>query len=242
MGNYMKKRNNFNLLFNINVRMAFNKKSIIAIIFSFLILILYLTYISYNSYVAEEYLSSYNDVHSIYLKEGLSLVNIINSLLTMVLITTLFVNTDSFDSMYVSYIPRNIISKSKIWTLIFLELIMIIIEYLALTIPAVIIFPYYKIEINNLYILGYITIYGMIQTGVTILLISLMNNNFIPMLGFIISFVLQIFASNFKDKFEGIKYFVPINYMNYNVPYIGFMIFFMSMLFYKSKFSIKNIN
>lgn len=238
----MRKRNNFKLLFNINIRLAFNKKSITTIILSFIILVLYLMFILYNSYEPNEYLNAYDDVHKLYIKEGLFVINVVNFLLIMVLLTTLFVNTDSYDSMYVSYINRSVIARSKISSIIYLEFIISIIEYLLLIIPAIIIFPYYKIDISNVYILIYIIIYGMIQIGISLLLLAFVNNNFVPMIGFIISFMLLILSSEFSEKVEYVEYFLPTNFMKFNIPTVSLVFIIFSIIFYRLKFNAKNIN
>ena len=237
-----KRRSNFDLLFKINVRLAFNKKSIFTLLTSFIILLIYLIFISYNSYDKEAYLLAFNDVHMMYLKEGLFVINIINFLLILVFSTTLFVNSDSFDSMYVSYISRNIVSKSRIWAMIYLELVICIISFISLILPPLIIYPYFKIELSHMYIFGYILILGLLQIAITMLLISFVNNNFIPMLGFLISFFMQIISMGFSDKIEYLEYFIPINYNKYELPIIGVMIFFSSILIYKMKYNVKNIN
>lgn len=239
----MKKgRANFNLLFNINVGFAFNKKSIISLVCSFIILTSYLIFISYMSYDKNYYLLAFNDIHNVYLKEGIFVVNIINSLLILVLITILFVNCDSFDSMYVSYIPRNIVSKCKILSIIYLEIFICVFEFFILMIPAIIIYPHFKLEVEHIYIFIYIIIFGLFQISTSLLLISFICNNFIPMLCFLINFMLQILSLGFADKIEYLKYLIPTTYINYNVPMIGICIIFIGFMIYKMKYIIKNIN
>ena len=148
----------------------------------------------------------------------------------MVIITMLFLGTDSLDSMYVSYIPRNIISKVKITSIIYLEILVVSIEFISLILIGFFIFPYFKIVIEDVYIYIYIMMFGLVDIGISVILVTLISSNFIAMLGFIISFMLQIIGYGFKDKIEYIEYIIPINYNELNIPYISLGIFIFSII------------
>ena len=160
----------------------------------------------------------------------------------MLLLTIMFVNCDSFDSMYVSYIPRNTMSNSKIISIIYLELIIVMVEFFMLIIPALIIYPYFKIDINSLSLFIYILIYGFVQISITLIMISILSNNFTSMIGFIVSFILQIINLNFKNNMNYISNLVPTTHAKIDVPYVSIILFGFSIIFYKIRFNQKNIN
>jgi hypothetical protein len=62
------------------------------------------------------------------------------------------------------------------------------------------------------------------------------------MLGFLISFILQIISMGFSDKIEYLKYFIPTDYTNFELPIVGIIIYFVSLIIYKMKYNVKNIN
>jgi hypothetical protein len=73
-------------------------------------------------------------------------------------------------------------------------------------------------------------------------MVTFVNNNFIPMLGYLISFILQIISMGLSDKIEYLKYFIPTDYIDFELPIVGIIIYFVSLIIYKMKYNVKNIN
>ena len=61
-----------------------------------------------------DYLLGFKDIHNAYFEQSLFVIQVFNSIIVTTVVITIIINSISFDSLFVSYVPRYIICISKL--------------------------------------------------------------------------------------------------------------------------------
>lgn len=240
----MKKQNNIHMLTYLYVRLAINKFSIISISITYVILIAYLLFTTCLQYDDQTYMIAYEGIHLAYIRESSFVMTILNSIILVVFINIIMVDSSGFDSIYVPINKRGNVIKAKILALMILSFIIGTISFCLVIAAAEFCFINFLSTRRIIFLLFFNYISSLLQLGLSLLLLSFISNNFISMSGFFITFLMLFISSNFS-QYEEISYFIPVlNEKNelINIPYFGISISILSILIYVLRYDSKNIN
>jgi hypothetical protein len=239
----MKKRSKVNMLTYLYVKLAINKLSIISICISYLILLGYLIFITCFEYDETSYMSMYNDIHQAYIRNSSFIGIILNSIILIVLIISIFVDITGFDSVHIPIANRGSVLLSKLLAIFILIFIISLISFSLIIILAEIFYPNFQFSTNHSSIFLYFIFSLFIQLAISVLMLSIINSSFISITGFFITFVMLFIGTNY-DRINGISYLIPIldqNNLLKNVPYVGIAAAILSLLIYSIVYDTKNI-
>ena len=242
----MKKVKN-NILLSLYTSYIFQRTTKLVITISFIILTLFLYFNASSLSNDSKYLINYEDIHNAYFSQSILVVEILNSIICCIISYLLASNSLSFDSLFISYISRKKIYVSKIIVIFIVVLNIILIE--ELLILGLGTFKFSRLVIDYQVFLSFIYLYIslMFEVLVYLLLSSISNNIFVPIIGLFVSIVTKITLNNNSKLICYIEEFIPtINIDSFilkmNNPIIGFIYIILFSLLFLSVNEIKEIH
>ena len=209
----MKNKYNIKSLINLYISYIFQKGTIIILIGSLLLMTLFLVIVSNPWLPNTDYLLSYKDIHRGYLEQGIFIIQVFNSVIISAIVIQIIINSNSFDTLFISYIPRKNIVIIKLLSLLIILLALILFEVLILFIIPLFRYSMYKMEIENIIIIPYLLICITFELSISILLSIIFQSIFIPMTVLFTSVIIKVISS-IKGIKEIFSYFIPIIYIN----------------------------
>ncbi len=209
----MKNKYNIKSLINLYISYIFQKGTIIILIGSLLLMTLFLVIVSNPWLPNTDYLLSYKDIHRGYLEQGIFIIQVFNSVIISAIVIQIIINSNSFDTLFISYIPRKNIVIVKLLSLLIILLALILFEVLILFIIPLFRYSMYKMEIENIIIIPYLLICITFELSISILLSIIFQSIFIPMTVLFTSVIIKVISS-IKGIKEILSYFIPIIYID----------------------------
>lgn len=240
------KKNNALKLTSLYTNFSFQKITIIILSISLISMVLFMFIIS-NPWISnEEYLLNYEGFHDNYFRLSLLIIEIFNGIIIASFVITLIINANSFDFLFISNNKRMYLSISKIITLLLIFMALTLFEFIILNVVALLKYSLYKININSILILLFIFLSMLFEAGLSMLLTTLVNSIFIPMILLFVGIIIRLLSSSFPKIEEIISKIFPIININgndiifnsYLVTPILTILFFVIYVFY---YNIKDL-
>ena len=228
------KKNNIIKLSSLYLNFSFQKVTIIIFSLSLILMTTFMFIISNPWITNEEYLLNYEGFHDNYFRLSLLIIEIFNGIIIASFIITLIINANSFDFLFISNNKRMYLSISKIITLLLILFALTLFEFIILNVVALIRYSLYKININSILILLFIFLSMIFEAGLSMLLTTLVNSIFIPMIILFVGIIIRLLSSSFP-KIEEItsKIFPIINISGTDIIFNSYLVTpILSILFY----------
>ena len=209
----MRNKYKLNSLISLYISYIFQKGTIIIFSISLLLMLVFLILISNPWMNNTTYLLSSKDIHKAYLEQGIFIIQVFNSVIIAILVIQLFINSNSFDTLFISYAKRKNIVYMKLISILIILFIIILFEVIILYLIPTIRYSLFKIELDNLIIIPYLLLSISFELAISILLSTIFQTVFMPMSVLFVSIILKAISSIKKLK-EILAYFIPIIYIN----------------------------
>ena len=240
----MKKQSKLNTLIYLYIKLALNKLSIISICISYTLLLAYLIFMTCYEYDSSVYINNYEDIHLAYIKDSCFVGMVLNSIILVVLISTIYVDSIGFDSVHIPISNRNTVFLAKLIAILVLIFIVSLSSFLLLIALAEIFYANFMFCKTHLYVFLYFLIALFIQLSITLFVLNYIRNSFITIIGFFSTFIMLFIGTNYS-KIKDLSYLIPIldnnNYL-INIPIIGISISVLSIAIHYLIYYKKNIN
>ena len=200
-------------LINLYISYIFQKGTIIVLLITLSLMSLFLVLISNPWLPNTDYLLSPTDIHRGYFEQGIFIIQVFNSVIVATLVIQMIINSNSFDTLFISYIDRKNITYIKLVTLSLVLMALILFEVLILYLVPIFRYSMYKMEIENIVIIPYLMITILFELSISMLLSILFQSIFVPMGILFTSIIIKAISSiaNVKKIFS---YFIPIIYID----------------------------
>ena len=228
------KKNNIIKLTSLYLNFTFQKVTIIIFSLSLILMTIFMFIISNPWITNEEYLLNYEGFHDNYFRLSLLIIEIFNGIIIASFIITLIINANSFDLLFISNNRRIYLSISKIITLVLILFALSLFEFIILNVVALTKYSLYKININSILILLFIFLSMIFEAGLSMLLTTLVNSIFIPMIVLFVGIIIRLLSSSFP-KIEEItsNMFPIINISGNDIVFNSYLVTpILSILFY----------
>ncbi len=228
------KKNNIIKLTSLYLNFTFQKVTIIIFSLSLILMTIFMFIISNPWITNEEYLLNYEGFHDNYFRLSLLIIEIFNGIIIASFIITLIINANSFDLLFISNNKRMYLSISKIITLVLILFALSLFEFIILNVVALTKYSLYKININSILILLFIFLSMVFEAGLSMLLTTLVNSIFIPMIVLFVGIIIRLLSSSFP-KIEEItsNIFPIINISSNDIVFNSYLVTpILSILFY----------
>ena len=222
-----------------------SKITLIIFIIGFILSGLFLTFIANPMMDNMVYLSNYNDIHNSYFNQSLFIIELFNSILLIAIIITLSINSNSFDSLFISYVKRNKIILSKLITLIIIILVIITFDSLILFSIPLILYQNYSLSIESLKIFLFLFLSLLFEAAIELMLTTLIQSIFIPIILSFISIVFRVMSTNYTNVNVILSKYWPIikigNMVSFDCLYIVIIWTILLLILYFCIYSIKDL-
>lgn len=207
----MKKRENSLLsLTSLYLCLISSKITLIIFIIGFILSGLFLVFIANPMMDNMVYLASFNDIHTKYFNQSIFIIELFNSILLIAIIITLSINSNSFDSLFISYVKRNKIILSKLLALITIILVIIIFDSLILFSIPLILYQNYSLSIESLKLILFLFISLLFEGSLEIMLTTLIQSIFVPIILSFLAIVLRVMSTNYTNLNKILSKYWPI--------------------------------
>ena len=210
------------------IRYALEKTTSIVLALSIIILLVVLIFVA-NPFLDDEiYLLASRDIHFNYLRQGLFVIEIFNSLIIALLAQSFAITSISFDSLFISYTRRNKICFSKLIAGFTIILFLIIIEALIYLAIPTIMYHKFKLNLEMLYLPLYLILRCLIELNLSIFLTTMIRSFIVPLSIAFISASLNIVMEGLDKVRRVLGYIIPvINFSNYKISIDGLFLSFL---------------
>ena len=206
-------------LIGLHISYLFQKLTLIifgAAIISMIIILIILS----NPWLSNtDYLLSSSDIHRGYFEQGIFVIQIFNSIIIATIVIQLFINSSSFDALFLSYIPRYKLCVIKLLSLVIILSLLILFEVLILYLIPILRYSQYKPSFSDLMILLYLPISIIFEILISVLLTTIIPSIFIPMVVLFLSVISKAISSIEKLK-EILSYVIPLVRIKDNSAYL----------------------
>ena len=216
----MKNKYKSTSLIGLYISYLFQKATLIIMGISLVAMIVFLVIISNPWIDNTSYLLSSNDIHRGYLEQGIFVIQVFNSIILATIVIQLFINSSSFDALFISYISRKRICILKLVSVLIIISILILFEVLVLYFIPTFRYSLYKPNMIDLASILYLFIGALFEVSFSILISSIVQSIFIPMGILFVSIILKAISSIEKLK-NALSYFVPLVYIKDMKAYLG---------------------
>ena len=207
------KRKNLKSLFSLYGSFILNFKTIIAIIISLIILACALYYLSRID-DSKNYMENPLIYHQSYFNLAILIINLLNGVLIAFLVMNISINSLSFDILFIPYIKREKISIIKLLTIFIILFILLTMEFIIISLIALIQFKCYKIDFNFVLSFYYSFISLIFETLISIALTEIFNVIITPLFVLFIFLIIRVLMNNY-NKIKDLFYdYIP--YLIYN--------------------------
>lgn len=243
MVNVVKNYKDFFKLLKLYFAFLFQKVTIIILTLSFLLMITILVLIATSNYEYIYYLKNYQEIHDSYISQAILIVMLFNTIIASSMVISLYVNSISFDQLFISQIKRRTLSLSKASVLFIVLFLIVILElFIAYLIP-ILRFPYFKIS-AEIFVLPFIFILPLLLEVIVLMVITVfIPNVFLTMTVSFLSIAHKVISMNFSEINSIAKYIIPSVSTNGNLISIDaiYMIPIWGILFLVLYFKIYEI-
>ncbi len=240
-------RKNNKSLISLYFSFLFDKKTLIAILITLILLSISLIFI-FKVDKDEYYLENYLNYHQSYFNLSLLIIGILNGILISFFVINLSIYSTNFDCLFISYIKREKISIIKIITILIALFLLLTIEFIIIVFIGLLKYNHFKISKDFIITFYYNYLAMIFEVIASIALTEIFHIIFTPFLVLFIFLIIRILMNNFnnfKDLF--INYFPYLTYNSKNNifefgnPIIALIIIFSLIIVYVELYSIKDM-
>lgn len=240
------KKNNFITLYRLYLSYLFSKTTIIVFTMSFILVTAFLLLFSNFNIEHIEYVSSYNDIHTLYFQNSLFIVQLFNSIIASAIVIQLFIFSESFDFLFISYNKRIELSLVKLLVSFTVVLFMNILEIIILFVIPLFRYDYFNVKFEDFKILIYIFFQMITEVTLSALISEILKNIFVPMVIAFSCICLRLLSHNMDSIYICTSKFIPIIEIKDNIIYCESFILtplwvILFALLYISLYNIKDL-
>lgn len=245
----MKKRKKYKIssLIYLYLDYIFQKTTLIIFIVSLILIAMILCLVANSSY-NESYINTYKEIHILFNNQSLLFIQIFNSVLVGAFVIQLGIMSESFDILFVSYVPRIIICIAKIAALSIVLFFISIFEVLMILIIGSLNFNLYTVSGYDILGILYIFISLLFECLISLSITCILSNIYIPLLILFLFIIIKISINNSIKIYEMLTSILP--FIGYDRTilgisscklYIGIMWNILLGLTYNGLYNIKNL-
>ncbi len=244
----MEKKKNYKIssLISLYLNYIFQKTTLIVLLISLILMVTILFVIANPSLKETDYLLGFKDIHNSYFEQSLFVIQVFNCIIITTLVITIIINSISFDSLFVSYVPRYAICISKVCALIIVVLGIILFEVLVLYLIPLLKYDLYKTEISDLSLIGSLMLITLFELMLEICISTIIPTIFIPM-SLLFLFVIAKSLMHSMNKIKNIlSTFIPVidyssNAFLSNGVLVGIIWIILLSFLYFSVYNVKDL-
>ncbi len=208
----MEKKKNYRMtsLVSLYLNYIFQKTTLIILLISLLLMVTILIIIANPSLSQTDYLMGYKDIHNSYFEQALFVIQVFNSIIVTTVVITVIINSISFDSLFVSYVPRYVICIAKILAITIIIFGITLFEVAIVYLVPLLKYDLYKTNIGDLKLILYLLLTTFFELMVEICVSTIIPVIFVPM-SFLFVFVILKSLMHSMNKFKNIiSSFIPV--------------------------------
>ncbi|MCR5647412.1 MAG: hypothetical protein K6F81_03940 [Acholeplasmatales bacterium] len=207
----MKKKNyKITSLISLYLNYIFQKTTLIVLLISLFLMITILVVIANPSLSDTDYLLGFKDIHNAYFEQSLFVIQVFNSIIVTTVVITIIINSISFDSLFVSYVPRYIICISKLCAILIIMFGIILFEVMIVYLIPLLKYDLYRTSIENFSLLGYLLLTTFFELMLEVFLSTLIPTIFVPMSFLFIFIVMKAIMHSLNRVKDIISSFIPV--------------------------------
>ena len=192
----------------------FQKATIIVFSISLILILGIVILISNPFYNNHDYLYNANEIHTLFLSQSLFVIQLFNSIIITTVALSLTINSNSFDSLFLSHTSRLKICISKLLACMFVLIFLNIYEVLLLVLVPLIRYPLYKISNQTILYFIYLYISTITETITSFLISTAIPIIIAPMIFMFLSIVIKLLSNNFTLFKDFASKIIPIINVN----------------------------
>ena len=208
----MEKKKNYKItsLISLYLNYIFQKTTLIVLGISLLLMITILVIIANPSLSDADYLLGYKDIHNSYFEQALFVIQVFNSVIVTTVVITIIINSISFDSLFVSYVPRYVICIAKIFAITIIILAINLFEVMVIYLIPLLKYDLYKPNISDLTLILYLFLTTFFELMLEVSLSTLIPIIFVPMSFWFIIIVMKSIMHSMNKVKNIISAFIPV--------------------------------
>ena len=207
----MKKKNyKITSLISLYLNYIFQKTTLIVLLISLFLMVTILVVIANPSLSDTDYLLGFKDIHNAYFEQSLFVIQVFNSIIVTTVVITIIINSISFDSLFVSYVPRYIICISKLCAILIIIFGIILFEVMIVYLIPLLKYDLYRTSIENFSLLGYLLLTTFFELMLEVFLSTLIPTIFVPMSFLFIFIVMKAIMHSLNRVKDIISSFIPV--------------------------------
>lgn len=207
----MKKKNyKMRSLISLYLNYIFQKTTLIVLGLSLLLMVVIMIIIANPSLSEVDYLLGYKDIHNSYFEQALFVIQVFNSIIVTTVVITIIINSISFDSLFVSYVPRYAICIAKIIAITTIILAINLFEVIVIYLIPLLKYDLYKTNISDMTLVFYLLLTTFFELMLEVCLSTLIPVIFVPMSFLFIFIVMKSLMHSMNKVKNIISAFIPV--------------------------------
>jgi hypothetical protein len=195
-------------------------------------------------YDRNSYLLSQESYHQVYFNGALFVINLFNGIIITTISILLFLQSNSFDALFLPNTKRSMLLSIKILASVILFLLLSLFEFVLLYGIPLFLYSSYKMDISSMLTILYLFLGMIFDFSISIILSILVPTIFSPMIVLFISLVKNMIFTTFSSIKEVIAEILPLlTYNNgiilmpsvYIIPIFSLLFLFIYYLLYNIK-------
>ncbi len=223
---------------------TFQKATILVFSISLVFMVIALIVIANPMYDRNSYLLSQESYHQVYFNGALFVINLFNGIIITTISILLFLQSNSFDALFLPNTKRSMLLSIKILASVILFLLLSLFEFVLLYGIPLFLYSSYKMDISSMLTILYLFLGMIFDFSISIILSILVPTIFSPMIVLFISLVKNMIFTTFSSIKEVIAEILPLlTYNNgiilmpsvYIIPIFSLLFLFIYYLLYNIK-------
>jgi hypothetical protein len=228
-------------LTSVYLNYTFQKATILVFSISLAFMVIALTVIANPMYDRNSYLLSPESYHQVYFNGALFVINLFNGIIITTISILLFLQSNSFDALFLPNTKRSMLLSIKILASVILFLLLSLFEFVLLYGIPLFLYSSYKMDISSMLTILYLFLGMIFDFSISIILSILVPTIFSPMIVLFISLVKNMISTTFFSIKEVISEILPLlTYNNgiiimpsvYIIPIFSLLFLFIYYLLY----------
>jgi hypothetical protein len=228
-------------LTSVYLNYTFQKATILVFSISLAFMVIALTVIANPMYDRNSYLLSPESYHQVYFNGALFVINLFNGIIITTISILLFLQSNSFDALFLPNTKRSKLLSIKILASVILFLLLSLFEFVLLYGIPLFLYSSYKMDISSMLTILYLFLGMIFDFSISIILSILVPTIFSPMIVLFISLVKNMISTTFFSIKEVISEILPLlTYNNgiiimpsvYIIPIFSLLFLFINYLLY----------
>ncbi|RIA75838.1 hypothetical protein EI71_01137 [Anaeroplasma bactoclasticum] len=220
---------------------TFQKATILVFSISLAFMVIALIVIANPMYDRNSYLLSPESYHQVYFNGALFVINLFNGIIITTISILLFLQSNSFDALFLPNTKRSMLLSIKILASVILFLLLSLFEFVLLYGIPLFLYSSYKMDISSMLTILYLFLGMIFDFSISIILSILVPTIFSPMIVLFISLVKNMISTTFFSIKEVISEILPLlTYNNgiimmpsvYIIPIFSLLFLFIYYLLY----------